>query len=341
MPLFLVWLVSCTFSIFCLIGAIMKLIFIFLPLFATLPAIAKTCKPLPALFEDHRIYLEIALGQNSLKFYTDSGGGLFPFIYEDTAQKLEMKWEQTVHEGDLEIGLSTFPTALLAQHIPLSSAWEKQVRIFKSGQKSEANEIRFMIGDGFFGASLFAEKIWHFDYTQKKLESCDTIDSLEKYQSASLFFKEMNGHRTSHQPRMSVIIDGVTLPVLFDTGATSLYSTEAIAKLQLNKPFAASSFVRESIARKWISKHPEWRVLKNGEKFAGGGDLIEVPRITLGSYTVGPVWFATRRDEIYDRYSKDLMDTKIDGALGGNALKFFEIFADYPRAKIYFKKSRQ
>jgi hypothetical protein len=302
---------------------------------------AQPCTVLPASFEDNRIYLNVKSGSEVLKFYTDSGGGLFPFVYRDTAAKLGMKIEKTVVEDAIEIGFSSFPESLQSQSIPLSDTWNSNVRVFDSGKniKSEASEIRFMIGDGFFGASLFAGRIWRFNYPEQQLSYCVSQNDLSGYSAIPIFFKESEGKRTSHQPRMEIEVDGTRLQVLFDTGATSHYSSEAIIKLKTLKPFTSSSFIRKSIAEAWSKKHPAWRVIKNGERFAGGGDLIEVPQIKVAGYLVGPVWFATRKDEIYNKYSEVIMDSRIDGAVGGNLFKSFDIVADYPKATLHFKKA--
>ena len=86
-----------------------------------------------------------------------------------------------------------------------------------------------------------------------------------------------------------------------------------------------------------IQIHPAKR-LYIAKELSGGGFLIEVPRVKVATYEVGPVWFATRKDSIYDKYSKEIMDAHIDGAGGENLFKYFEIIADYPSAKFYFSK---
>lgn len=304
-------------------------------------ALADDCKQAPADFDDDRIYLLVKSGSESLRLYTDSGGGLFPFVYEDTARKLNMKIENTVKDGDIEIGFSTFPLEFEKLNIPLSVDWKSQVRVFKYDQngKTESDQIRFILGDGFFGATLFAGKIWHFDYPMKRLSYCRSANITKAFSTIPMFFKESEGKRASHQPRIEIEIEGTKLQVLFDTGATSLYSTEAAKNIGLKRSFTSSSFIRASVAKNWIAKHPDWKVIKGGEKFSGGGDLIQVPQMKIAGHVIGPVWFATRKDDIYDRYSKDIMDSRIDGAVGGNVFKHFEIIADYPRAKLSFKLS--
>jgi hypothetical protein len=311
-------------------------LFLFLPILG----FADNCTRLPDDFDDNRIYLKIQAGTESFRFYTDSGGGLYPFVYADIAKKLGMKIEETVAEGDFKFGYSTFPDSIAKQQIPVSKIWKGKVRVFTfdSEGKDEASESRFFLGDGFFGATLFADRIWKFDYPKKELRVCKTLPVLKGFSKIPMHFKVDKHRRTSHQPRIEIEVAGTKIPVLFDTGATSMYSKEAVDSLQLKKPFTASSFIRVSVAERWRKQNPTWKVFKAGERFAGGGDLIEVPEVKIGGVAVGPVWFATRKDEIYDHYSTAIMDARIDGAVGGNLFRYFEMVADYRKATLALKR---
>jgi hypothetical protein len=320
----------------------MPKLFLFAFLLISLSAKSEICTKTPADFDDNRIYMKIKNGKESFRFYTDSGGGLYPFVYNDVAAKLGMKIEKTVVDGDFKLGRSSFPESL-SQQIPVAPEWQGNVKVFTFdiNGKDEASESRFFLGDGFFGASFFKDKIWNFDYPKKELSYCDAVPILKNYSSLKMTFKKEGTLRITHQPRIEIEVSGSRISVLFDTGATSLYSKEAADNLKLAKPFTASSFIRASVAAKWIKQNPKWKFIKGGEKFAGGGDLVEVPLVKVAGIEVGPVWFATRNDKIYDKYSKDVMDSNIDGAVGGNLFRYFEIIADYPKEAIYFKKASE
>lgn len=315
-------------------------LFVFsLSLFLSIFAYAENCVKTPADFDDNRIYMNIKNGKEVFRFYTDSGGGMYPFVYDDVAKKLGMKTEKTVVDGDFKMSFSTFPTSL-AKQIPLDENWKGNVKVFiydKNG-KDEASEGRFFLGDGFLGAAFFRDRIWNFNYPAKELSYCDSLPDVKGYSQLKINFKKEADKKITYQPRMEIEVSGAKIQVLFDTGATSFYSKEAVDMIKPSKPFTASSFIRESVAAKWIKQNPKWRVIKSGEKFAGGGDLVEVPLVKVAGYEVGPVWFATRKDLIYDKYSKDMMDANIDGAVGGNLFKHFVIVADYPKEVVYFKK---
>ena len=300
------------------------------------------CLKAPAHFDDNRIYLKVKGPKETMLFYTDSGGSIFPFIYRPTVEKLKMKIEKTVHEEGLEIGFSTFPSNFLEQNIPIFPEWKGNVRVFtaKENGNDELSQIQFFIHDGFLGATFFAAgKILRFNYPAQELWYCNSLPEVKEFVSMNIYFKEKNGTRDTHQPRMEIEVSGKKLPMLFDTGATSFYSAETVKKLKLNKQINPSSFIRESVARNWQKLNPTWKVIESGDKFGGGGLLIEVPKLKVAGMEVGPAWFASRKDSIYDKYSKDIMDSHIDGAVGGNVFKHFEIVTDYPGGKLYFKPS--
>lgn len=299
------------------------------------------CLKAPASFDNHRIYLQVKSPKETMLFYTDSGGGLYPFVYRPTAEKLNMKIEKTVHDEGIDIGFATFPANFEKQNIPTSPEWKGNVKVFtaKENGEDEPSQIKFFVGDGFFGATLFAAgKIWRFNYPSQELWYCDSLPEVKGFTEMNIYFKGKDSARDTHQPRMEIEVSGTKLPMLFDTGATSFYSPEAVKQLQLKNRINPSSFIRESVARNWIKLNPTWRVIEKGDKFGGGSLLVEVPKVKVAGMEVGPVWFASRKDEVYDWYSKNMMDSHINGAVGGNVFKNFEIIADYPKAKLHFKK---
>lgn len=66
--------------------------------------------------------------------------------------------------------------------------------------------------------------------------------------------------------------------------------------------------------------------------------MIEVPKISVAGYPVGSVWFTRRPDKNFHEYMSQWMDKKVEGALGGNALRQFRISIDYQRAVAVFEK---
>ena len=151
------------------------------------------------------------------------------------------------------------------------------------------------------------------------------------------FRTDSTGKRVLSFPRIIAVVDGDTLQLLFDTGATGFLSPQAVAALGDSAPSVrATSFITSEVLTRWRQRHPDWRVLDNADQTIPGMRMIEVPRITVAGSTVGPVWFTERPDRNFHEFMSQFMDRRVDGALGGNAFRFFRITVDYPAAVAHF-----
>ena len=197
-----------------------------------------------------------------------------------------------------------------------------------------------MDDDGFLGGKWFADKVWEFDYLHHKLKLIknNKVKVLKPKNQIKLGFQlNDSGQRTMHFASMEVVIDGETIPVLFDTGATASLSKYAKEYLQIREDNIATSFIIASVFDKWHKQHPDWLVIEKAEA-STGYPMIQVPEVNIAGHIVGPVWFTYRNDSSFHPYMSQLMDRKIDGALGGLAFKFFKITVDYPNATALFEK---
>jgi hypothetical protein len=86
----------------------------------------------------------------------------------------------------------------------------------------------------------------------------------------------------------------------------------------------------------WRKAHPDWRVIDDAQERTGSA-MIEVPEVGLAGATVGPVWFTWRPDKNFHEYMSGMMDGRVEGAIGGNALSHFVMTVDYPGAAAYFR----
>lgn len=125
-----------------------NLIFLTLGVFLNIHALANdTCKKLPSEFIDNRIYVNVNSGGKVLKFYTDSGGGLFPFIYDDTAKSLKLSTLKSIFEENEKISFTDMSKVFEIQGIPHHKEWNKNTRIFTYDEKSKAevSQVRFIM----------------------------------------------------------------------------------------------------------------------------------------------------------------------------------------------------
>lgn len=197
--------------------------------------------------------------------------------------------------------------------------------------------------DGMLGQAWFANRIWTFDYPKKTLLLWNNAPNLienESTHKVKLGFRVSgNGKRALNYPRIQVEIDGEILELLFDTGATTFLTKQALDKLATGGAAErATSFITDSTFEKWRRKHPKWRIIEKAESTTGEA-MIEVPEITIAGYRVGPIWFTRRADKNFHEYMSKFMDKKVEGAIGGNALRYFRITVDYPNATAVFEKN--
>jgi hypothetical protein len=64
--------------------------------------------------------------------------------------------------------------------------------------------------------------------------------------------------------------------------------------------------------------------------------MIRVPDVEIAGFHTGPVWFTWRPDENFHAFMSSMMDRRVEGSIGGNALKHFVMILDYPRAQAWF-----
>src|SRR5262249_38741410 len=135
---------------------------------------------------------------------------------------------------------------------------------------------------------------------------------------------------------LGVEVDGDSLLLIFDTGATVWLTDSAMTAMHDGRPAERSwSLVRNATYRAWRAKHPEWRVIERADQ-GNGSEMIEVPAIRIAGFDVGPVWFGTIPDRPANAPPVPLR-TRLDGTLGGDALRFFSVTVDYPAQVMVFR----
>jgi hypothetical protein len=182
--------------------------------------------------------------------------------------------------------------------------------------------------DGKLGAPWFAERVFTFDYAAKQVLFRAPGDLPQVAAAHRLALGEARD-----DARIPVEVDGAAIEMRLDTGATVVLSDAAKQQLGGAATERATSFVSASVFDRWHRAHPEWRVIDPRSGEAGRFDaMIEVPRVKIAGYDIGPVWFTRRpEDALHDA----------DGALGGSALRLFRrVTFDWANAVAVFEAER-
>ena len=192
---------------------------------------------------------------------------------------------------------------------------------------------------GMLGQQWFAGKTWIFDYPHQKLSLIPHFPSKTGCaHRVALGFQDKDGERQANFPRIQVSVDGEVLDLLLDTGASTKLTEMAQRTVADGRPSnRATSFIVASVFDKWHQRHPDWRVIEEAEE-QSGMSMIEVPTVSVAGHSIGPVWFTRRADKNFHEFMSQWMDRKVDGAIGGNALRFFRVTIDYPNAVALFER---
>jgi hypothetical protein len=281
---------------------------------------------LPTRFAADRVFLELRTADGQpLRLYTDTGGGLY--LHDHVVARLQLTIEEI--QGDAgPIEVVTLPALDPATPMPA-------VQVF-DGRLPVAREAPFgdVFGDGMLGQAWFRDRVWTFDYRAQTLTLHPGPVGCDDGSVVPLGFPVQDGRRVGHYPRVQVEIDGRVLDLLFDTGATVLLTEPGAAALADDgPPERATSFIVRSIFDGWRRDHPDWRVIESADRMAND-PMIEVPVVRIGELGVGPVWFTARADPNFHEYMSQWMDRRVDGALGGSALRYLEVTVDYPAAAV-------
>ena len=285
---------------------------------------------LPARYDEHRFFVEpVTESGEKMVFYTDTGGGLF--IYKKDAENLKLS------EAGKEVESIELPKFKEGFSIPAPLGSAGKIFVFDPPKNSPDLEAQ-----GILGQQWFAGRIWTFDYPKGRLILWDkrpeVIEKRSKHKVQFGFKSDEKGKRALNFPRIQAEIDGEILELLFDTGATTFLTAEALKTLGDGRKAArATSFITATTFEKWRKNHPGWRVIEKAETRTGEA-MIEVPKIKIAGYEVGPVWFTRRADKNFHEFMSQFMDRRVEGAIGGNALRHFRITVDYPKAVAVFEK---
>lgn len=295
---------------------------------------------LPARFEAGLVYLVVEADDGrTLRLYTDTGGGLF--LKQKAVERLGLDSEAVDPALAREMGpdarTTRLPDFLAAAGVPEPAGTGDIIPIMPAMHSQSLPGMRE--DDGMLGQAWFADRIWTWDYRGRRfrVEAPDWHAPADM-RSLPLGFKtDEAGVRLTSFPRIDIVIDGDSVPLLLDTGAMTVLTPQALEALDDGLPAQrATSMISDSLFRAWREAHPGWRVIEAAQAGTGSA-MIEVPEVEIAGWRVGPVWFTHRDDTNFHDFMSGMMDARVEGALGGNAFRHFVMTVDYPAARVWFR----
>jgi hypothetical protein len=301
---------------------------------ATAPSAGRIA--MPAEFRYDRVFVvPRTVSGETITFYTDSGGG-WNAIGRSVVRRLALKTTDTMVADDRSRSdLVDMPVFAANRAIPAPDP-----RNAMHGRLVVADDEQLLGGEGFLGGRWFAGKVWEFDYVAHTLtQLVDWRPPVDAAHKAVLGFAvDAAGKRPLNFARIAVRIDGETIDMLLDTGATATLGAGAADAMRLSAGTrVGTSFIVKSVFDRWVRAHPDWPVIADGDRWPNVAfPMILVPGVTIADQTVGPVWFTQRMDPSFRDYMSSMMDAPIEGAIGGSAFRYMRMVVDYPGAAAYF-----
>ena len=268
---------------------------------------------------------------DTLVLFLDSGGGGV-FAIKPVLERLGLNPKfVAIEEGDSIFTGGTFPTFRADASIPAPLC---AANLEGFGTPATTKELEGAVG--FLGHPWFAGRVWVLDYPGHTMSTYVATPPAREL-GAHTIPMTLRDRQKKNFPRIRVVVAGDTISMLLDTGATSDLSADAVRVMGAGPPVRASAFVATRLWNRWRSAHPAWRTIPNGEA-SMKADLIEVPTVTIAGYDVGPIWFAKRRDAVYDNMMSPQMDQPVDASIGGAAFRTFRMTMDYPHQRVTFER---
>ena len=309
----------------------------FLPCVASYArAQAPSAVELPARLITGRFYVyPVTERGDTLTLFTDTGGGLW--LASNVVTQLGLPTRVDGVQGTDTVRSVSFPKFRATASIP-----EPLGRPDKMLFVLPASQMRDIGSDwsGMLGQQWFYGRVWTFDYPREKLilhSSSAGVPRDPAHTVTLAFRRDSSGRASNGFPRIRIVVDGDSLDMLFDTGATARVPDSVVTRLGGPRGERATSFNTTEVFERWRKRHPDWRVVANADAVPGMA-AIEVPRVTIAGFEVGPVWFTQRPDRAFHSYMAQFMDKPTDGALGGSALQYFRVTVDYPNATAVFAR---
>lgn len=290
---------------------------------------------IPADFAGGRVIVHVVTAAgDTLRFFTDTGGGT-AMIYPHAVARLGLVVDSVEADGE-RTAVVDFPPLPPGSAFPLPGGYfAGRLLVFPPQPTIHGGE------DGMLGRVWFADRVWTFDHPAGRLllRAPGDVPAADPAHVVPLGFRvDGRGERTMHFPRIRVEVDGDSLDLLYDSGATLALTDSAHAALADGGPaIRGTSFITASVFDRWRDRHPDWRVVEGAER-GTGMSIIQVPRVSIAGWEVGPVWFTRRPDRAFHEYMSQWMDRRVEGALGGSALAYFRVTVDYPGAVAVFER---
>jgi hypothetical protein len=271
-------------------------------------------------FVGNAVFLFPSSSEPSLKLRLDTGG--YDLVSAAAARRLHLK-EGTVHltSGDR----STF-------ELPQPSALSSDALLQARPGALESTFVEPVDGTLSFGR--FAAQTLTIDFPKKAVALGESQPGGDRVaMTVGLGPRPAPGLAPTAFALVPVTIDGERIMMLLDTGTD--VAIDAADRNRFDDAAATRSLplITTGLFERLHARHADWRVLAGSAHMAetkAAVKLLRVPEFLIGTHRAPPTWFAVREDaETYTNLTR-MFKTKVDGDLGGEALRAWRITIDVP-----------
>jgi hypothetical protein len=302
-------------------------------------AVAEGATVIPTVYEAGHFYATPTTRDGkSLRILFDTGaGGSNYWITHDAADRLKLKASScTAGPGgaDSQVTFVARPDYVAGATLPRAKNHCGDILVLERSPG-------FDNADGIAGGRYLEGRIWTFDYPahQLRVEDDHWRPSLTAHPMDLGMQRNAAGTLVSAYPRVTIDVDGESIDVLLDTGATA--QPTQVGKATMNTPtvngLGVASYITSSIMNRWHAAHPEWAMVDAADALGNekATRAIQVPGVAIAGWLVGPVWFTERADSNFESFMSEYMDRTVYGAVGANVLDAFVMTLDYRKTKAW------
>lgn len=298
---------------------------------------------IPAVLDERGMFVVQPVLANGERLRLESNLGSGPaLIYDDVPGRLGLRVDSVAvppdepDEEPVRVSRVRMPEFRDDGWIPAPRRGEHAGHLILSQRsRHDAPEM-----DGYLGNPWFAGRTWTFDFPRGELllRAPGDLPEVPDRHRVRLGFKraEKAGEEDEWLPRIRVEIAGDSVDLLLSTGVDDVVSPQALREMGIDGPERQPiSSVDPEVFQRWRARHPEWRVIEDavdGEIW----DLIEVPSVSVGGHTVGPVWFSSHGAGA--GWLSNWTDLPVQGFLSANVPRHFRLTVDMEQGIAVFER---
>ena len=275
----------------------------------------------PLIVEGNRPYIDVAFRKadgstKTARFLVDTGGGGF-LIVEPLAKELGLPLGEVEEEDGEKIAKVTAPPSAFVGDLPLELD-PKRVFVLV-GQTNIVPPVAPGHADGLFPGHVLAHYHVVFDYPKHQLTLAKPGALAATGTPLPMPVNPQSGF-----PRTELTIDGATIGMLLDTGA----SFTMISQAQLET---------------WGTAHADWERHQGafGDAKLLGGQTLEtmiIPKAQWAGNTLVNVGMTSQQTGVFEKWMSAMTQGPVVGSLAGNVLTQFRVELDYPSQQLYLSK---